>query len=90
MLAMLLTHWLLVVSCWDQPARSLRVGAAVVRQYAGGIVCSWAEERQLISALELIQRVIRQTAHMTKRKKRPSTYQLLRNPELLINVGVLA
>lgn len=90
MLAMLLTHWLLVVSCWDQPARSLRVGAAVVRQYSGAIASSWAEERHLISALELIQRVIRQTAHMTKRKKRPSTYQLLLNPELLTNVGVLA
>jgi hypothetical protein len=90
MMAMLVTHWLLVVSCWANPARSLRAGAAVVRQYAGGIVSSWTAEQHLISALTLIQRVISLTCHMTKRKKCPSTYQLLLNPDLLANVGVLA
>ena len=54
---------------------------AVVRQYAGGIVSSWGEEQQLIGALALIQRVIGLTCRMTKRRKRPSTYQLLLNPE---------
>lgn len=90
MIAMILSHWLIVVSCWANPARSMRAAAAVVRQYAGGILSSWSQEQQLLSTLELIQRVIGMTCQMTKRRKRPSTYQLLLDPALLANVGVLA
>ncbi len=90
LLAMLGSHWVLVVSCWADPARSLRLAAAVVRQYAGGIVLSWDAEGQLIQVLEGIVRVIRLTCQMTKRKKQPSTYQLLENPALVANRGALA
>jgi hypothetical protein len=90
LIAMVVSHWLLVVSCWDNPARSMRAAAAVVRQYAAAIVSSWAEEAQVVSALELIKRVISITCHMGKRKRHPNTYQLLLNPELLANLGVLA
>lgn len=90
LLAMLVNQWLLIVSCWANPARSLGEAAAVVRQYAGGIVLSWGEEAHLIQVLEVIQRVIGMTCQMTKRRKQPSTYQLLRNPELLATLGTLA
>lgn len=90
LLAMLVSHWVLVVSCWADPARSLRQAAEVVRQYAGGIVLSWDAEGSLIQVLEGMARVIRLTCRMTKRKKQPSTYQLLANPALLANRGTLA
>lgn len=90
LLAMLVNHWVLVVSCWADPARSLGRAAEVVRQYAGGIVLSWDAEGPLIQVLEGMARVIRRTCRMTKRKKQPSTYQLLANPALLANRGTLA
>ena len=87
---MVVSPWLVSVSCWANPARSLRTAAAVVRQYASGLVSSWGGEAQLVSVLERIARVITLTCHMTKRKKQPSTYQLLRDPALLANRGGLA
>ncbi len=90
MIAMVVSHWVVVVSCWDNPARSIRAAAAVVRQYAAALLSSWSDEEQLVQALALIQRVIGMTCQMSKRRKRPSTYQLLLHPELLANVGVLA
>ncbi len=90
LLALLVSHWVLVVSCWADPARSLRQAAEVVRQYAGGIVLSWDTEGQLLQVLEGIARVIRRTCQMTKRKKQPSTYQLLETPALVAHRGTLA
>ncbi len=88
--AMLVSHGVLVVSCWADPTRSLRLAAEVVRQYAGGIVLCWDTEGQVVAVLEGLARIIRQTCQMTKRKKQPSTYQLLENPALLANRGALA
>lgn len=90
LIAMVVSHWIVIVSCWANPARSLRRAAAVVRQYAGGILSSWGETAQVVSVLELIARVIAMTCHMTKRKKQPSTYQVLLDPTLLANRGGLA
>jgi hypothetical protein len=90
LIAMVLSHWLIAVSCWGNPARSWQAAAAVVQQYTAAIVSSWPEEGQVVAALELIRRVIAATCHMTKRQKHPSTYQLLFHPELRANVGDLA
>ncbi len=90
LLAMLVSHWVLVVSCWADPARSLCTAATVLRQYASGLVFSWDTEGQVVAVLERIARVIRLTCQMTKRKKQPSTYQLLEKPALLANRGTLA
>lgn len=90
LLAMVVSHWIVIVSCWGNAARSLGQAAAVVRQYAGGLLSSWGTAAQVVSVLELIARVMAQTCQMTKRQKQPSTYQLLRDPALLANRGVLA
>ena len=88
--AMLVSHWVLVVSCWADPARSLCTAAAVLRQYASALVFSWDTEGQVVAVLEGMARVMRLTCQMTKRQKQPSTYQLLENPALLANRGTLA
>jgi Transposase DDE domain len=90
LIAMVVRHWVIVVSCWANPARSLGAAARVVRQYATALVSSWADERHVVSTLELMQRVIQATCQMGKRKKQPSTYQLLLNPELVTTTGGLA
>ncbi len=90
LIGQVVSHWVVVVSCWGDPARSLAQAAAVVRQYGGALVSSWGDDEQLGRALEVIKQVIRTSCHMSKRRKQPSTYQLLLNPELLANTRALA
>ncbi len=90
LIGMVLTHWLVVVSCWGLGDRSLPQATAVVRHYAMTLVSSWDEATHLVKAVEVMARVIQATCHLLPRQKAPLTYQLLRTPALLANRGILA
>jgi len=79
LLAMLLQHWLLVVSCWGLADKSLWQAAQTVRAHALTLLpalrCrSW---RRLRDALALLRETIAGGCRMNPRRQRPNTYQLL-------------
>jgi hypothetical protein len=77
LLAMVVQHWALVVSCWQFPDRSLVKAAQVVRDHAPELASARARSDRLSEVLETIQQVLTRTARMNSRKKHPNTYQLL-------------
>ena len=77
LLALVLQQWILAVSCWVYPDRSLVKAAQVVRDHAVELASSRARPERLEEVLETLQRVLKRTARMNTRSKHPNTYQLL-------------
>ena len=77
LVAMIIQHWLSLISLWDYPDRSLVKAAQTVRKYAlqlgGGL---WSQART-IETLETIARVLATGCRINPRQKAPNTYQLL-------------
>lgn len=87
LLAMVVQHWLFLVSCWAYPDRSLSKAAQTVRKHALHVASAFQEPTQLTRALTTIQRCLQAGCRMNRRKKQPNTYQLLLD---LTNEPVLA
>jgi hypothetical protein len=77
LLAMLIQQWVFIVGCWAYPDRSLVKAAQVVRDYATDLASARACVTQLTEVLQAVQRVLKRTARINPRNKRPNTYQLL-------------
>lgn len=77
LLAMVIQHWVLAVSCWAYPDRSLVKAAQVVREQAPVMACARAQVERLNEALETIQGILKRNARINPRRKHPNTYQLL-------------
>ena len=77
LLAMVVQHWLFLVSCWAYPDRSLSKAAQTVRKHALHVASAFQEPTQLTRALTTIQRCLQAGCRMNRRKKQPNTYQLL-------------
>jgi hypothetical protein len=77
MLALLIAHWVLVVSCWSYPDRSLFQAIKTVQRYATGLALALARRHHLIRLLEQLHDNLAVGCRITRRRKAPSTYQLL-------------
>lgn len=77
LLAMLIQQWVFIVGCWAYPDRSLVKAAQVVRDHAPDLASARACVGQLTEVLQAVQRVLKRTARINPRNKRPNTYQLL-------------
>ncbi|MBI3910828.1 MAG: IS4 family transposase [Armatimonadetes bacterium] len=79
LLGMLLFHWVLVVSAWGYPNRSLFQAAQTVRKHAMSLACALASglRQRLIGVLHTLQRCLAAGCRINKRKDKPHTYQLL-------------
>ena len=82
LLAMVVQHWLLLVSCWAFPDRSLVKAAQTVRQHALALASSLAYPAFLDHMLTVVQRSVAAGCRLNRRKKKPNTYQLLLEPSL--------
>jgi hypothetical protein len=82
LLAMLVQHWLLLVSCWAYPNRSLVKAAQTVRQHALHLASALACPTLLCRAIGVIQRCLTTGCRLNRRKTKPNTYQLLLDPAL--------
>jgi len=79
---MVVQHWLLLVSCWSFPERSLLKVAQTLRQYALSIASALADPLLLDHILSVVQRCVAAGCRLNRRKKAPNTYQLLLEPSL--------
>jgi len=81
LLAVLVQHWLALTGCWQAPQRSLVKAAQVAQTQAMHLLASLAT--CLAQAIADLHRSLPAACRLNPRKKRPSTYQLLLNPDLL-------
>ena len=77
LLAVVVQHWLFLVSCWAYPDRSLMKAAQTVRKHALHLAAAFGDSALLSRAIATIQRCLRAGCRMNSRKKHPNTYQLL-------------
>lgn len=77
LLAMVVQHWVLLVSCWRYPDRSLTKAARTIQRYAPALASTFALPAQLGATLATIQRCVQAGCRTGKRKQRPPTYHLL-------------
>jgi hypothetical protein len=77
LLAMVIQHWIWLISLWDYPDRSLAKAAQTVQKYALQLATGLWSQTRTIETLETIARVLAKGCRMNPRKKHPNTYQLL-------------
>lgn len=77
LLAMLIQHWMIVVSGWDYADRSLFKAGKAVQMMALHLATAMASKRKLQEVIKRIGRCIATGGRINKRKKAPSSYQLL-------------
>ena len=82
MIGLVLQHWILIISCWHHPNRSLRKAAIAVRSHAAAIATSLHEIDGLIRVFQALDRRLSVAARLNKRKRNPSSYQLLASPTI--------
>ncbi len=77
LLALLIQHWLFLLSCWPFPNRSLVKATQTVRRQALHLASSFARLERLVEAIQTIQRCLSAGCRINKSQKTPRTYQLL-------------
>jgi len=77
LIGLLIQHWLLIISCWDEPHRSLVKAAKAVRRHVVLLNTALAGAWELSSALARIQQVAGAGARLTMRRDAPTTSQML-------------
>ncbi|MCA1599794.1 MAG: IS4 family transposase [Chloroflexi bacterium] len=82
LLAMVVQHWLLLVSCWAFPDRSLLKAAQTIRPHALSLASALVYPAFLDHILAVVQRCVAAGCRLNRRKKKPNTYQLLLEPSL--------
>jgi hypothetical protein len=82
LLAVLMQHWLLLCSVWGDPRCSLAKACEAIRRHALLLAVAIGDLAKLAVAIEELGVILRATARQHKRKK-PSTFELLNDPQLL-------
>ena len=77
LLAMLIQHWLLLVSCWRYPDRSWRKAAKTIQRYACQILNSLSVRVRLEKVIRIVQQCLTTGCRINKRKATPHAFQLL-------------
>lgn len=79
LLAMVVQHWLFLVSCWAFPNKSLWQAAQTVQAHALTLVSAFRSGslRRLQQELRLLQETIAAGCRMDTRRARPNAYQLV-------------
>ena len=83
LIGVVVQHWILLSVAWNDVQRSLRKAAAVLRDWIVLLLAVLDDDERLRNLLVRLGAAIAKTARITRRKKRPSLFQLLENPELL-------
>jgi hypothetical protein len=77
MLALLVQHWLLILSCWRYPNRRLVQAAQTIQRFATALALELMRPKRLAVVICKLQECLRVGCRITKRKATPATYQLL-------------
>jgi Transposase DDE domain len=83
LIAVILQHWLLLTSTWADPRRSHWKAARIIRKWVVTLTEALDNLDRLIRTLGDMAATIGAVARKKLQRKRPSSFQLLLNPELL-------
>ena len=81
LIGMVVQHWLLLASAGSMLAWSWTKAARRVRQVAVAIGQALQELETLVAVLERLGRRTQQRCRVSKRRRHPTTYQMLQDPE---------
>jgi hypothetical protein len=73
LLGLLIQHWVLLLSCWHDPHRSLVKAAKAVHSHAIILAYALVGEFSVESVLHKIQRATRSSSRLKRRKMHPNT-----------------
>jgi hypothetical protein len=79
----IIQHWVLLTAAWAEGRHSLRKAAVVLQEHLVLILAAITNLDQLRNILQRLGQLIDRPSRIGHRRKRPGTYQLLQNPELL-------
>jgi len=83
LLAAVVAQWLTAVLCWEVPDKSLHGALVGIRAWAQTLLYALhRSQRRLIETLRSMRAALPATIHLHKRRSRPASFQLLRNPAL--------
>jgi hypothetical protein len=77
LISLLLQHWLLIISCWHEPHRSLVKAAKSVRRHVALLSAALDGDLELSTAIRRIQKVAQAGAQLNSRQEAPNTSQML-------------
>jgi len=83
LIGIVLQHWVLLSTAWPDERRSLWKAARVIRDHVAMLIGALNDVDRLADAIRQIGEAILAVARITTRKKHPSSFQLLLNPDLL-------
>ncbi len=83
LIGVVLQHWLLLTATWAEPRRSHWKAARVIRDWIVMVTAALGDIDDLIRRLADMTVAIGAVAIKNRQRKRPSSFQLLLNPELL-------
>jgi len=86
LLGQIVQHWLVLVSCWQDAARSLSKAAQTIQLQVMGLAKAMGKRARLVEEITSLARCIAAGCRIDRRKKHPNTYQRL----LDVTEGVLA
>lgn len=75
LLSQIVQHWLMLMSWWEQPDRSLPKAAQTIRTHWLVVATGLTQLTRLVEAITTLARCIRMGCRMDRRKKHPTTYQ---------------
>jgi hypothetical protein len=75
LLNQIVQHWVLLLSCWEQAARSLPKAAQTLRTHWLALACALPTHARLVEAITTVACCIHTGCRMNRRKKHPNTYQ---------------
>jgi hypothetical protein len=76
-------HWILLTVTWNDAQRSLRKAAAILSDWIVLLTQVLDDHKALCTLFGRLRDVLPQAARVQRRRKHPSLFQLLENPELL-------
>lgn len=84
LIAVLIQHWFAIASIWNFPDRSLVQAFKLMQKSAILLQIAFTEEAALNLAISKIIDFLQASCSLLKRKKRPSTAQILSDPNLAL------
>ncbi len=87
LLGCLITHWLMLLECWQAPNRSMVQAHQAVQWMAPVLAMGVADVVPLETVVERTSSTMASGCTVTARRKQPAAYQLVANPQLIRSLG---
>ena len=82
LIGVIVQHWILVTATWSSSHRSLMKAAATVREWITNLAEHLDDQERLVETLSRLAATLERDC-VERRRKQPSLFQLLEDPELL-------